>query len=213
MLLRVLCCAAGTPALDSLEQNLSVGNESRAENAQETPVYERFNPLLHSGVKLTASRKNKKNSKERVLSIGFVKKYIQFAKTNIKPTLTKAAQDTIVRAYTGLRNDDLASNQKRVSFTSDDKLVRTSVMLETDLSRGSLVSNPDFSVDCSYTRNLDSFVNRSRQSTSVTHCRRKGRSGGRGDFEVRPVQRSCQASVKDEAEKDEHANWCTRFGF
>ncbi|KAM0787560.1 MCM DNA helicase complex subunit [Microbotryomycetes sp. NB124-2] len=104
----------GTPALDSLEQNLSVGAEARAENAQETPVYERFNPLLHSGVKLSA-RKNKKNSKERVLSIAFVKKYIQFAKTNIKPVLTKAAQDTIVRAYTGLRNDDLATNQKRTS--------------------------------------------------------------------------------------------------
>ncbi|KAK4056933.1 MCM DNA helicase complex subunit [Microbotryomycetes sp. JL221] len=104
----------GTPALDSLEQNLSVGTETRAESNQETPVYERFNPLLHSGVKLTA-RKNKKNQKERVLSIAFVKKYIQFAKSNIKPTLTKDAQDTIVRAYTGLRNDDLATNQKRTS--------------------------------------------------------------------------------------------------
>ncbi|KAK4051199.1 MCM DNA helicase complex subunit [Microbotryomycetes sp. JL201] len=104
----------GTPALDSLEQNLNVGAEARAESAQETPVYERFNPLLHSGVRLSA-RKNKKNAKERVLSIAFVKKYIQFAKTNIKPVLTKQAQDTIVRAYTALRNDDLATNQKRTS--------------------------------------------------------------------------------------------------
>lgn len=103
----------GTPALDSLEQNLNVGGDTRSETAQETPVYEKFNPLLHSGVKL-AARKGKKSAKDRVLSIAFVKKYIQFAKSNVKPTLTKPAQDFIVRAYTGLRNDDLASNQKKV---------------------------------------------------------------------------------------------------
>ncbi|KAI5477407.1 hypothetical protein MNV49_006398 [Pseudohyphozyma bogoriensis] len=104
----------GAPALDTLEQNLSMGGDTTSpENVQETAVFEKFNPLLHGGV-TTTSGKGKDKRKE-VLSIAFVKKYLQHAKNSIKPVLTKAAADHIVQVYAGLRNDDLAGNQKRTS--------------------------------------------------------------------------------------------------
>lgn len=104
----------GTPAVDVLEQNLSVGGDAAEESVarQETNVYEKFNPLLHGGV--TTSSGRGANKRKEVLSIQFIKKYIQYAKNRIKPVLTKPAADYIVSVYTSLRNDDLASNQKRV---------------------------------------------------------------------------------------------------
>lgn len=105
----------GTPAVDSLEQNLNVGGEEEPnlQNRHETPVFEKFNPLLHGGV--TATTGKGANKKKEVLAIAFVKKYIQFAKNRIRPALTKGAADHIVSVYSALRNDDLQLNQKRVS--------------------------------------------------------------------------------------------------
>jgi DNA replication licensing factor MCM3 len=105
----------GTPALDVMEQNLSVGADTTEESVSrlETAVFEKYNALLHGGVTTTTGRGA--NKKKEVLSIAFIKKYIQYAKNRCKPALTKEAADYIVAVYTSLRNDDLASNQKRVS--------------------------------------------------------------------------------------------------
>lgn len=79
----------------------------------ETQPFEKFNPLLHAGVTTTTGRGTEK--RKEVLSISFVKKYIQYAKTRkVQPALTKGAADWIVNVYSALRNDDLASNQKKV---------------------------------------------------------------------------------------------------
>lgn len=102
----------GTPAQDNLEQNLDVGGDTE-ELRLETPVFEKYNALLHGGV--TTSSGRGANKKKEVLSIPFIKKYIQYAKNRILPALTKGAADYIVSVYASLRNDDLASNTKRTS--------------------------------------------------------------------------------------------------
>jgi DNA replication licensing factor MCM3 len=63
---------------------------------------------------VTATTGKGANKKKEVLSIAFVKKYIQYAKNRMQPVLTKGAADHIVTVYAALRNDDLASNTKRV---------------------------------------------------------------------------------------------------
>lgn len=112
----------GTPVSEGGSLSLSVGDESQTAGATggsdgETPVYEKFNPLLHGGVQARVNSRGQQKKKE-VLSIAFVKKYIQYAKSRCHPTLTKGAADHIVGVYAGLRNDDLAGNQKRVSLVS-----------------------------------------------------------------------------------------------
>jgi DNA replication licensing factor MCM3 len=52
--------------------------------------------------------------KKEVLSIAFVKKYIQYAKARPAPVLTKGAADWIVSVYARLRNEDSEENGKRV---------------------------------------------------------------------------------------------------
>ncbi|POV96671.1 hypothetical protein PSHT_15015 [Puccinia striiformis] len=107
----------GTPAVDVLQQNLSVGigfDSLDPGAAKETTVFEKFNPLLHAGVTETDETQSDRRRKE-VLSIEFIKKYIQYAKNNCKPALTQDAANLIVEVYSSLRNDDLQSNQKRTT--------------------------------------------------------------------------------------------------
>ncbi|ORY92577.1 MCM2/3/5 family-domain-containing protein [Leucosporidium creatinivorum] len=130
----------GAPALDSLEQNLSVGGEARTEAAQSAPIFEKFNPLLHGGVTTTTGKGA--NKRKEVLSIAFVKKYIQHAKNTIHPVLTKEAQEWIVQVYSSLRNDDLASNQKRTSPLTA-RTLETLIRLSTAHAKARLSATVD----------------------------------------------------------------------
>ncbi|ANB14165.1 MCM DNA helicase complex subunit MCM3 [Sugiyamaella lignohabitans] len=103
----------GVPIRDNSGQNLSVGDQADEQAAVSSDtVYEKFNPLIHAGLAAANKGTNKKN---QVLSIGFIRKYVQYAKNRIKPVLTKGASDYIVATYSGLRNDDLTINQRRTS--------------------------------------------------------------------------------------------------
>ena len=108
----------GTPTHDSLSQPLSVdgpGMGSTESEGIDTSPFEKFDPLLHIGVSGTATRtRSGKLKKREVLSIAFVKKYIQYAKGKPAPILTKGAADWIVNSYASLRNEEEKSNQKRV---------------------------------------------------------------------------------------------------
>ncbi|KAF2639650.1 DNA replication licensing factor MCM3 [Massarina eburnea CBS 473.64] len=100
----------GAPVREDGAQLLGVGLEPDTDAHKPTEMYEKFNPMLHSGVTLGrgASRK------PEVLSIPFMKKYIQYAK-RAKPVLTKGAVDPIVEAYAALRNDELDAGRRRTS--------------------------------------------------------------------------------------------------
>ena len=106
----------GQPARDNLDQTLDMGapEGTDADGAlliDSADPFQKYNPLLHAGIMVTSKR----GKKPEVLTIAFVKKYIQYAKQRIQPVLTKAAAEWIVEVYKKLRNDDLAGNQKRTS--------------------------------------------------------------------------------------------------
>ncbi|KAG0127022.1 MCM2/3/5 family-domain-containing protein [Tuber indicum] len=104
----------GAPIRENPGQMLGVGlEEDNAESGRPTEVYEKYDVLLHAGVTITTGRGNAR--RVEVLSMGFVKKYIQYAKTRIKPVLSKGAADIIVATYSALRNDELEGSQRRTS--------------------------------------------------------------------------------------------------
>ncbi|KAG9011009.1 MCM DNA helicase complex subunit [Tulasnella sp. JGI-2019a] len=112
----------GTPANDAPAQALSVEapTDVSGDQAVETSPFEKYDPLLHAGVGYQkegrSTRANaKKGQKKEVLSIAFVKKYVQYAKARPAPQLTKGAADLIVHFYAGLRNNELASGTKRTA--------------------------------------------------------------------------------------------------
>jgi DNA replication licensing factor MCM3 len=102
----------GAPVREEGAQLLGVGLETDADANRPTEVYEKFNPMLHSGVTITVGRGASRRTE--VLSIPFIKKYIQYAKRE-KPILTKGAADHIVATYSALRNDELDAGTRRTS--------------------------------------------------------------------------------------------------
>lgn len=103
----------GMPVREQTYQTLGVGLDRDHDGNQETPVYEKFNIMLHAGVTVTSGRGNARRTD--VLSIPFIKKYIQYAKLQRKPVLTKGAADHVVATYSALRNDELEGNQRKTS--------------------------------------------------------------------------------------------------
>ncbi|RYN56272.1 DNA replication licensing factor [Alternaria tenuissima] len=102
----------GAPVREEGAQLLGVGLDTDADANRPTEVYEKFNPMLHSGVTITVGRGA--NRRTEVLSIPFIKKYIQYAKRE-KPILTKGAADHVVATYSALRNDELDAGTRRTS--------------------------------------------------------------------------------------------------
>ena len=108
----------GAPVREQATQTLGVGyEEDQDQRGGPTEVYEKFNVMLHAGLappSVSSSRRGRPKKTE-VLSIPFIKKYIQYAKSRIKPILTQEATDLIVTTYSDLRNDDLEDNKRRTS--------------------------------------------------------------------------------------------------
>ncbi|KAF9766499.1 hypothetical protein IL306_001123 [Fusarium sp. DS 682] len=103
----------GAPVREQGGQSLGVSASNQNESQGPTEVYQKYDAMLHSGVTITSGRGS--NKKPEILSIPFMKKYIQYAKTRIKPVLTQEASDRIADIYVGLRNDEMEGNQRRTS--------------------------------------------------------------------------------------------------
>jgi DNA replication licensing factor MCM3 len=103
----------GAPAREQTSQSLGVATGNQIEPQGPTDVYEKYDAMLHAGVTVGSGRGS--NKKPEILSIGFMKKYIQYAKTRVKPVLTQEASDRIAEIYVGLRNDEMEGNQRRTS--------------------------------------------------------------------------------------------------
>lgn len=103
----------GAPIREQPNQILGIGIQEEQNAKRTTEVYERYSPLLHSGFLVTGRRNRSKQV--HPVSMPFIKKYIQYAKSRCKPNLTKAASDYIVNAYADLRNNEVTANKRRTS--------------------------------------------------------------------------------------------------
>ncbi|KAF8649755.1 hypothetical protein AX16_005522 [Volvariella volvacea WC 439] len=108
----------GTPSHDNFTQSLAVDGPGVAqdEDATESSPFQKFDPLLHIGLSHANGRRTRSKTKRiELLTIPFIKKYIEFARSRNPPTLSKEAADHIVQVYANLRNSDAEGNQKRTS--------------------------------------------------------------------------------------------------
>lgn len=185
----------GTPIQDTLSQPLSIDGPNATENGPEaeTSPFEKYDPLLHIGLQdrakpNTRGKKKRQDAKKEVLTMAFIKKYIQYAKSKPQPTLTVAAADTIVEAYATLRNEDEDNNRKRVS---DARYVYRLEVLLTAIVHCRFLT--DLAIDRSYARDAHPSLRRACQS-SVVHGSDGRRRGDRSrDPPFRALQRSHEA--------------------
>jgi DNA replication licensing factor MCM3 len=130
----------GTPVRETGAQSLGVGLETGTDINKPTEVYEKFNAMLHAGVTVTVGRGSARRTE--VISIPFIKKYIQYSKQRIKPTLTKGAADHIVSVYSALRNDEMEGNQRRTSPLTA-RTLETLIRLSTAHAKARLSQSVD----------------------------------------------------------------------
>lgn len=109
----------GEPIREAINLSLAVGDSSLDDDMEDDgggSIFEKFNPLLHAGAKLAKNKGNHQGKETpQIISIPFLRKYIQYAKERIVPTLTQDAIDVIVKTYSDLRNDQ---NTKKSPITA-----------------------------------------------------------------------------------------------
>lgn len=88
---------------------------------KETPMYEKYDPLLHGG-----SRRRT----DKVLSVDFMRKYIHFVKI-LKPTLTEEASDRIANEYSRLRSEDVLESDVARTQPVTARTLETMIRLAT----------------------------------------------------------------------------------
>ncbi|KAG6331169.1 hypothetical protein ID866_7918 [Astraeus odoratus] len=136
----------GTPVRDILSQPLAIegpgvppadpdatayGGAGPGGTAETSP-FEKYDPLLHVGFTAVKSRTRKgKQVKVEVLSIAFIKKYIQYAKNRPLPVLTNGASNHIVNVYANLRNEDEGQTNKKKTAPLTARTLETLIRLST----------------------------------------------------------------------------------
>jgi DNA replication licensing factor MCM3 len=112
----------GTPITESMMTSIRAAQHQQDEPNAETPVFEKYNELLHIGMrpeKPTRRRKTKAQEVE-ILSISFLKKFLYYAKNRVNPVLTPEAGDYIATHYSELRAKvDGAQDKYRVRRSSN----------------------------------------------------------------------------------------------
>lgn len=129
----------GTPVREQVNNSLGVGLEESQDSDRTAEVFEKFNAMLHAGI---AARGRGSGRKVEVLSLPFIKKYIQYAKSRIKPVLTKGAADHIVGTYSALRNDELLGNQRKTAPMTA-RTLETLIRLSTAHAKARLSNRVD----------------------------------------------------------------------
>ncbi|TPX35856.1 hypothetical protein SmJEL517_g01730 [Synchytrium microbalum] len=123
----------GSPIPDVPFQLLSMDDDEPTR----TRVYEKFNPLIHGALAAapagsrSRSRRGRTAGMPEIISIPFLKKYIHYAKTRVKPILTEEASDIISEAYADLRGRNEGEDNKYKTLPITPRTLETLIRLSS----------------------------------------------------------------------------------
>merc|ERR1711874_345999 len=100
---------------------LSTNNPTEVEEETDTPIYEKYDALLHGSLR---------NKKDKIVSMKFMKKYIHIAKS-IKPVLSREASETIAEEYSRLRSQDTEHTDMARTQPVTPRALETLIRLST----------------------------------------------------------------------------------
>ncbi|KAI1954986.1 MCM DNA helicase complex subunit [Ophidiomyces ophidiicola] len=188
----------GAPVQEQVNNSLGVGLETTRNSNAPTDVYEKYNVMLHAG--MTATSGKGAGRKVEVVSLPFVKKYIQYAKTRIKPVLTKGAADHIVATYSALRNDELTGNQRRTSPMTA-RTLETLIRLSTAHAKARLSNRVD-EKDAKVAESILRFAlfkevveDERRKRRKTANIPESDSDSSNSDDDVDPTQRTARGST------------------
>lgn len=121
--------AEGEPIRDKSNIKLAVGDLELEETGDKSSkVFLKYNPSLHAGITVKSSSSASGENRPLVLTIPFLKKYIQYAKTK-EPMMSENAKNLIVDIYASLRNDENTKNSRTTPITA--RTLETIIRLAT----------------------------------------------------------------------------------
>ncbi|KAJ3260941.1 MCM DNA helicase complex subunit [Boothiomyces macroporosus] len=120
----------GAPIPESMIHSLKQSKISDDLENEHTTVFEKYNELLHIGVRRPTSRRKKKDDVE-ILSIPFLKKYLYYAKNRVVPVLTPEAADYISLQYSELRAKIDGTEDKYRTMPITPRTLETLIRLAT----------------------------------------------------------------------------------
>lgn len=94
---------------------------ARREEGKDCPIFEKYDPLLHG---------SSRRPDEKVLSVEFIRKYINIAKC-LKPKLTEQACDVISNEYSRLRSQDMMESNVARTQPITARTLETLIRLAT----------------------------------------------------------------------------------
>lgn len=98
---------------------------------KETPVFEKFDPLLHGGSRTSA---------DQILTVEFMKKYISVVKC-VKPKLTEQACELISNEYSRLRSQDSTESDVARTQPVTARTLETLIRLSTAHAKARMAKN------------------------------------------------------------------------
>lgn len=98
---------------------------------KETPVFEKFDPLLHGGTRTSA---------DQILTVEFMKKYISVVKC-VKPKLTEQACELISNEYSRLRSQDSTESDVARTQPVTARTLETLIRLSTAHAKARMAKN------------------------------------------------------------------------
>ncbi|TPX72782.1 hypothetical protein SpCBS45565_g00095 [Spizellomyces sp. 'palustris'] len=105
------------------------------EDRQKTEVFQKYNKLLHVGMQGASengrSRRRRGPDKVELLSIGFLKKYLHYSKSRVKPVLSQEAADFIAHEYAELRAAKEGEGDKYRTMPITPRTLETLIRLST----------------------------------------------------------------------------------
>ncbi|KAJ3282409.1 MCM DNA helicase complex subunit [Borealophlyctis nickersoniae] len=130
------------------EQSVYGMRTAEDDEPERTEVFQKYNPLLHVGIRpLPAEgrggRRKKGPAKPELLSINFVKKYIHYAKTRIKPVLTQEASEYIAKEYVELRGQKEGEANMHRTMPITARTLETLIRLSTAHAKARLSQRVD----------------------------------------------------------------------
>ncbi|KAJ5455447.1 hypothetical protein N7475_010568 [Penicillium sp. IBT 31633x] len=188
----------GAPVREQLNQTLGVGIEDRQDGNTPTEVFEKFNVMLHGGMIDAANAGRRRGKNVEIISIPFIKKYIQYAKKRILPVLTKGAADHVIAAYSALRNDELIGNKRRTSPITP-RTLETLIRLSTAHAKARLSNR----VDQSDAKHAEAILRFAMFKEVLEDERRKRRKVTTFDSDS---DSDSDAELNDDSDDDTNAN-------
>ncbi|KIK71425.1 hypothetical protein GYMLUDRAFT_235744 [Collybiopsis luxurians FD-317 M1] len=196
----------GSPSQDILSQPLAVEGPGVTSNEEvDASPFQKYDPLLHVGISAASGRQTRSKTaktakKPEVLTISFVKKYIQYAKSKPPPVLTKGAADHIVQVYASLRNEDMESNQRKTSPLTA-RTLETLIRLATAHAKARLSAK----VEESDAREAETIMRFALFKEVPKRQRRKKRKLNTGSAARKGSESGDEEEESDEEEEEEQA--------